>query len=63
MTTTPSSQPPVLKTKPQSDIYTILLILAIIVLAVTAGIVIYELVTTYDMTFSELFTGQQIPSP
>ena len=63
MTFTAGTQPPAVKVKPQSNIYTLLLLLAIIVLAATVGIVIYELITTYGMTFSELFTGQQIPSP
>lgn len=63
MTLTPGTQPPTVKVKPRSDIYTLLLLLAIVVLATTFGIVVYELVTTYGMTFGELFTGQQIPSP
>lgn len=58
MTSIPSGQSPVGKFKPQPDIYTLLLILAIVFLAVTVGLVIYNLMTTYDMKFVELFTGQ-----
>ena len=55
-------QSPVVKVKPQPDIYTLLLILAIVFLAVTVGIVMYNLMTAYDMTFVELFTGREIAS-
>ncbi|MDY7009825.1 MAG: hypothetical protein SVV80_03645 [Planctomycetota bacterium] len=62
MTPITSGQSPAGKVKPQPDIYTLLLILAIVFLAVTVGIVIYNLMTTYDMKFVELFTGRQIAS-
>ena len=52
----------VAKVKPQPNIYTLLLILAIIFLAVTVGIVMHNLMTAYDMTFVELFTGREIAS-
>ncbi|MCD4699749.1 MAG: hypothetical protein K8R91_04155 [Phycisphaerae bacterium] len=58
MTPIPSGQSPVGKADPQPDIYTFLLILAIVFLAVTVGLVIHNLMTTYEMKFVELFTGQ-----
>ena len=62
MTAMLSGQSPVGKIKPQPNIYTLLLILAIIFLAVTVGIVMHNLMTTYDMTFVELFTGREVAS-
>ena len=53
-----SMQGPVVRVKPQPDIYTLLLILAILFLAVTIGIVLHDLMTTYGMTFGEIFTGK-----
>ena len=55
-----SGQPPVVRVKPQPNIYTLLLILAIVFLAAAVGIVMYDLMTTYEMTFAELFTGREI---
>ncbi len=55
-------QSPVVKVKPQPNIYTLLLILAIIFLAVTVGMVMHNLMTAYDMTFVELFTGRDVAS-
>ena len=50
---------PLAKTKSQPDIYTLLLIVAIIFLAVTVGMVMYNLMTSYGMTFTEMFTGRE----
>ncbi len=55
-----SGQIPVVRVKPQPNIYTLLLILAIVFLAAAVGIVMYDLMTTYEMTFAELFTGREI---
>ena len=52
-------QSPPVKVKPQPDIYTLLLIVAIIFLAVTVGMVMYNLMTTYGLTFTEMFTGRE----
>lgn len=60
MTPIPSGRSPVVKVKPQPNIYTLLLILAIIFLAVTVGMVMHNLMTAYGMTFTELFTGQKV---
>ncbi len=62
MTPIPSVRSPVVKVKPQPNIYTLLLVLAIIFLAVTVGIVMHNLMTAYGMTFAELFTGQKVAS-
>lgn len=53
---------PVVKVKPRSDIYTVLLGVAILVLALAIGVVVYDLIQNYGMSFAELFTGQDIPS-
>ncbi|MHC4717660.1 MAG: hypothetical protein ACYS5V_11870 [Planctomycetota bacterium] len=53
---------PVVKVKPRSDIYTVLLGVAILVLAVAIGVVVYDLIQNYGMSFAELFTRQDIPS-
>ncbi len=54
----PGQSPPV-RGKPQPDIYTLLLIIAIIFLAVTVGMVMHNLMTTYGLTFTEMFTGRE----
>jgi len=53
-----SPQGPVVRVRPRPDIYTLLLLLAILVLAVTIGIVLYDLMANYGMTFVEVFTGK-----
>ena len=50
-------QTPVVRVKPQPDVYTILLILAILLLATSIGVALYDLMNTYGMTFTEIFTG------
>ncbi len=60
MTAMTSGQSSLVETKPQPDIYTLLLIVAIIFLAVTVGMVMYNLMTTYGLTFAEMFTGREI---
>jgi len=57
MTTMPA-QGPVATVKSQPDVYTLLLILAIIVLGVTVGIILHNLMTAYGMTLAEIFTGK-----
>jgi len=54
-------QGPVVKVKPQPDIYTLLLIVAILVLAAGVGAVVWDLMENYGLTFGQLFTGQEIP--
>ena len=52
---------PVVKVKPASNVYTVLLIVAILCLAVAVGMTVYDLVEHYGLSFKELFTGQEIP--
>ncbi|MCE5280446.1 MAG: hypothetical protein ABFD92_19635 [Planctomycetaceae bacterium] len=56
MTEGRSSQP-VVTVKPQSDIYTFLIILAAVTLAVTVGLVMYNLMSPdgYAMNFWDIF--------
>lgn len=58
---TASGLHPVVTVKPQPDIYTLLLILAVLALGSVVGYLIYNLMTVYGLTFQELFTGQEIP--
>ncbi len=51
-------QGPVVRVKPRPDIYTLLLIVAILILAATIGIMLYDLMVTYGMSFVDIFTGQ-----
>lgn len=59
--TSVSPSGPVVKVKPQPDVYTLLLIVAILCLAVTIGAVVYDLIRNYGLTFAQLFTGQETP--
>ena len=52
---------PVVKVKPGSNVYTVLLVVAILVLAVATGTVVYDLVQRYGLSFAELFSGQKTP--
>ena len=56
-----SPEGPVVKVKPQSNIYTLLLAVAILCLAAAVGVVVWDLLTNYGLSFAELFTGQEIP--
>ena len=56
--TATSAPGPVVRVKAQPDVYTILLILAILLLAATIGIVLYDLMVQYGMTLEEVFTGK-----
>jgi hypothetical protein len=51
------SKQPIVSVKPQSDIYTLLVIVAIVALAVAIGLSIYNLMSPdgYGMKFSEIF--------
>jgi len=57
MTATPP-QGPVVKVKPQPNIYTLLLGSAILFLLVATVWVTYDLMTTYGLSFAELFQAQ-----
>lgn len=53
-----SAQGPVVRVKAQPDIYTLLLIVGILCLAVTIGVVLHNLMTAYGLTFVDIITGQ-----
>jgi len=55
MSQLPSEQGPVIPVKPQPNVYTVLLIVAILALIVSISIVLYNLMTTYGMTFAQIF--------
>ncbi|HET6427082.1 MAG TPA: hypothetical protein VM389_01080 [Phycisphaerae bacterium] len=52
---------PVVKVKPSSNVYTVLLIVAILILAFATGTVVHDLMQNYGLTFAELFSGQKAP--
>ena len=49
---------PVVSVKPQSDVYTLLVIVAILALAVAIGLTLYDLMSPqgYDMKFGDIFS-------
>jgi hypothetical protein len=58
----PASAPaPVVKVKPQPNVYTLLLVIAIVVLCVTLAFVINNLTVNYGFQFKDLFGGQTVP--
>lgn len=48
------------KVKPQDNVYTVLLAVAILFLALAAGIVMHSLMVNYGMSFGEIFKPGQI---
>jgi len=59
-------QGPVVQVKPQPGIYTLLLIVAILALAATIGIVLYNLLSSlpdgYGLEFGALIDASKLPS-
>ncbi len=59
------SQGPAVRVKPQPDVYTVLLVIAIIALAVTLGIVLWNLLSSppegYGLPFSAIFDQSKLP--
>ncbi len=52
---------PVVRVKPSSNVYTVLLVVAVLVLAVATGAVVYDLMQNYGYSFAMLFGSQDIP--
>ncbi len=52
---------PVVRVKPQSNVYTVLLLVAILVLAAAIGIVLHNLMTVYGLSLGELFQTLKPP--
>ncbi len=59
------SQRPVVRLRPQPDIYTVLLVIAIVAMAATLGIVLWNLLSPppdgYGLPFSALFDPSKLP--
>ena len=55
-----SPEGPVVRVKPQSNVYTVLLAVGVVVLAAAIGIVVHDLMTTYGLSFGQLFQSQKI---
>ena len=51
---------PVVKIQPQSNVYTVLLAVGVVVLVAAIGVVVYDLMTTYGLSFGQLFQSQKI---
>ena len=53
--------------KPQPDVYTAMLVIAIVALVVTVGIVLWNLLSSmpegYGLTFSAIFDQSKLPMP
>ena len=45
----------VVRVKPEADIYTLLVIVAILALGTTVGVAIWNLTSTYGLKFAEIF--------
>ena len=62
-----ASQGPVIRVKPQPTIYTLLIIVAILALAVTLGFVLHNLLTAppsgYGLSVGDLFAPFKAPVP
>ena len=50
-------QGPVVTVKPQANVYTVLLIVAILVTAFAAGVLVFDMMQNYGMTFGDIFSG------
>jgi len=50
-------QGPVVTVKPQANVYTVLLIVAILAMAFAAGTLVYDMIENYGMTFGDIFSG------
>jgi len=53
-------QGPLVKIKPQDNVYTALLAVAILFLAVAAGIVMHSLMVNYGLSFGDIFKPGEI---
>lgn len=53
---------PVVRVKPASNVYTALLVVAILVLAIATGVVLYDLIQNYGYSIADLFGDQKVPS-
>lgn len=62
MTQNPGQQGPIVPIQPQPNIYTVLLIIAVFVLAVAFGVAVHNLIANYGMTFGDIFgPSTQLP--
>jgi hypothetical protein len=55
-----NTQGPLVKIKPQDNVYTVLLAIAILFLATASGIVLHSLMANYGMSFGDIFKPGQI---
>ena len=49
---------PSIRVKPQPDIYTLLLVVANLLLLVAIGVVMYNLMANYGMSVGQIFSGK-----
>jgi len=50
-------QGPVVTVKPQANVYTVLLIVAILAMAFAAGTLVCDMIQNYDMAFGDIFSA------
>ena len=64
MTQVPSERP-IAEVQPQPNIYTLLLIVAIVALVITIGVMLYNLLSKmpagYDLNVGQVFSGDYLP--
>lgn len=48
---------PMVRVKPQPDIYTLLLVVGILLMAIAIGVVLVNLLGNYGLSFGQIFTG------
>ena len=62
-----SGEQPVVTVKPQPNLYTVLMIVAIIALGVSIGLVLHNLMSAppdgYGLSFGALFDAKKLPEP
>ena len=50
-------QGPVVTVKPQANVYTVLLIIAILAMVAAVGTLVYDLTANYGMSIGDIFSG------
>jgi hypothetical protein len=62
-----NSEQPVVTVKPVPDVYTVLMVVAILALSLAIGLVLHSLLSAspdgYGMTFGSIFDSSKLPEP
>ena len=60
---TQMTQGPVVTVKPQANVYTVLLIIAILAMAAAVGVLMFDMTENYGMAIGDIFSGGQAAAP